>query len=150
VLDQRRELAPALDAGNDLVLLANRLQDASVGGEAGLAATLARKSQLDEQDLPQLLGRADRELLLGELIDALLEARDLLAHAPRDLLQALHVEAHAEHLHLAQHRHQWELDVVHHTLEPTLGYLLALPRRERAEHQHLSSQWILDVGDEPT
>ena len=59
-LDQRRELAPALDPGHDLVLVADRLQHARVGREAGLAATLAREAELLEQDLAQLLGRADQ------------------------------------------------------------------------------------------
>ena len=62
-LDQRRELAPALDLGHDLVLGADRLQHARVGREAGLAAALARQAELLEQDLPQLLRRGDQELL---------------------------------------------------------------------------------------
>ena len=65
-LDQRRELAPALDLRHDLVLGADRLQHARVGREAGLAAALAREAELLEQDLAELLGRGDHELLPGQ------------------------------------------------------------------------------------
>ncbi len=82
-LDQRRELAPALDLRNDLVLGADRLQHAGVGRVAGLAATLARQAELLEQDLAELLRRADRELVAGELEDLAFEAADLLGARAR-------------------------------------------------------------------
>ena len=47
---QLRELAPLLDRRDDLVLVADRLEHARVGGEAGLAAALARQPELLEQD----------------------------------------------------------------------------------------------------
>ncbi len=53
--------------GHDLVLVADRLEHARVGREAGLAAALAREAELLEEDLAELLRRADQELLLGEL-----------------------------------------------------------------------------------
>ena len=49
------QLAPALDLGDDRVLVADRLQHARVGAVAGLAAPLAREPELAEQDLLELL-----------------------------------------------------------------------------------------------
>ena len=69
------QLAPLLDLADDLVLVADRLEHAGVGGEAGLAAALPRQPQLLEQDLAELLRRADRELLPGERPDLALELR---------------------------------------------------------------------------
>ena len=97
------ELAPALDLGDDRVLVADRLQHARVGREAGLAAALARQAELVEQDRAELLGRADGELLAGQLPDLALEVGDLVAHARADLAEALLVEPHAGDLHVAQH-----------------------------------------------
>src|SRR5215210_3890593 len=68
-----RDLAPLLDGGDDLVLAADRLEYAGIGREAGLAAALSREPELLEEDVRELLRRADRELLVGELPDAPLE-----------------------------------------------------------------------------
>ena len=62
-LGELRELPEALDLGDDRVLVADRLEHARVGAEAGLAAALAREPELLEQDLAELLRRADHELL---------------------------------------------------------------------------------------
>ena len=145
-LGQRRELAPALDLGHDLVLGADRLQDAGVGREAGLAAALARQAELLEQDLPQLLRRGDQELLVGEREDLRFQRGELLAHAARDLRQALEVQAHAEQLHLAQDGHERQLDVAHHPLEAALGDLLALPGGQRAEQHRVGGRGVLEVA----
>src|SRR4029079_17935445 len=68
------ELAPALDLRDDLVLGADRLQDAGGGREAGLAPALLRQPELLEQDRPELLRRTDHELLVRERPDLALEA----------------------------------------------------------------------------
>ena len=145
-LDQRRELAPALDLGDDLVLGADRLQHARVGREAGLAAALARQAELLEQDLAELLRRADHELLAGQREDLAFERRDLLAHALGDLRQAVDVQAHAEQLHLAQHGHERQLDLRHHALQPALGDLLALPVGQRAQQHRVGGERVLEVA----
>ena len=88
-------LAPLLDRGHDLVLVADRLQHAGVGGEAGLAAPLARQAELLEQDRRELLRGADRELLAGQLEDLVLELVDLLGDAGRGLSQPVGVELYA-------------------------------------------------------
>ena len=72
-LEELVELAPALDLGDDLVLVADRLQHAGVGREAGLAAALARQAELLEEHRAELLRRADDELLAGQRPDLALE-----------------------------------------------------------------------------
>ena len=57
------------------MLVPDRLQHLVVGAEAGLAAALAAELELLEQDLAELLRRADHELLVRELPDLALELR---------------------------------------------------------------------------
>ena len=90
-----RHLAPLLDRRDDLVLVADRLEHAGVGREAGLAAALARQAELLEQDRRELLRRADRELLPGQLPDAPLQLDRALVEARADRAQALDVELDA-------------------------------------------------------
>ena len=89
---QLRQLAPALDLGDDLVLVADLGEHPGVGREARLAAALLGQAELVEEDLAELLRRADRELVAGELEDLALELGDSLRHALADLRQALGVE----------------------------------------------------------
>ena len=84
-----RQLAPALDLGDDLVLVADLGEHAGVGREAGLAAALLGQAELVEEDLAELLRRADRELVAGELEDLALELGDPLRHPLADLRQPL-------------------------------------------------------------
>ena len=120
------ELAPALDLGDDLVLVADLGEHARVGREAGLAAPLLGQPQLFEEDLAELLRRADRELVAGELVDLALELGDPLRHALADLRETLRVELDAGALHGGEHLDQRHLDLVEHALEPELLDLLAL------------------------
>ena len=64
-------------------------EDAGVGGEAGLAAALLGQAELVEEDLGELLRRADRELVAGQLEDLGLEGLDPLLEALADVGQAL-------------------------------------------------------------
>ena len=84
-----RELPPALDLRDDLVLVADLGEHACVGREAGLAPPLLRQSELLEQDRSELLRRADHELVTGEFEDLALELVDPLRHSLADLGQAL-------------------------------------------------------------
>ena len=87
---QLRQLAPVLDLLDDRVLVANRLEHAGVGREAGLAAPLPRQPELVEQDRRELLRRADRELLSRQLPDLALELGvRSRAEAPADLGEPL-------------------------------------------------------------
>ena len=105
------QLAPALDLGDDLVLVADLGEDAGVGREAGLAAALLGQAELLEQDLAELLRRADRELVPGELVDLALELGDALRHPLADLGEALRVELDAGALHRGEHLDQRHLDL---------------------------------------
>ena len=87
------QLAPALDLGDDLVLVADLGEHAGVGREAGLAAPLLGQPELLEEHLAELLRRADRELAPGELVDLALELVDPLGHPLADLRQALRCRA---------------------------------------------------------
>ena len=104
---QLGELAPFQDFRRQVVLRGQRLQHLGTGGVgAGLALLAALQPQLVEQDLAELLGRADVELATGQLVDVQL----ILAHAAREILRqigqhlAVHLDAGA--LHLADDRHQ--------------------------------------------
>ena len=129
-LDELGQLAPALDLLDDRVLVADRLEHARVGREAGLAAALAREPELDEQHLGELLRRADHELLAGELPDLALELGGGGAHAEPGLLEPRGVELDAGLLGLAQHAHERQLDLAQQVLEPALAHLLALAAGE--------------------
>ena len=79
---QLRQLAPVLDLLDDRMLAANRLEHARVGREPGLAAPLLRQAELVEEDLRQLLRRADGELLPRQLPDLALQASIRFATRP--------------------------------------------------------------------
>jgi hypothetical protein len=68
-----RDLAPALDLGDDLVLVADLGEDPGVGRVTGLAAPLSTQAEVVEEDLAELLRGADRELAAGERPDLGLE-----------------------------------------------------------------------------
>ena len=139
-LGQLGQLAPALDLGDDLVLGADRLEHAGVGRVAGLAAPLARQAELAEQDLLQLLGRAERELLAGELVDLGLERVGLGLDPLGDLVQALGVELDPGELHVAQDPHDRQLDVDQQVGQPAPADLLALPGGERVGQQRVGGR----------
>ena len=62
--------------------------------------------------------------------------------------QALDVQSHPEQLHVAQHRHQRQLDLLHHLLQAAGGDLLALPVRERGQHHRAARQRVLQSAAE--
>ena len=95
------------------MLVADLGEHAGVGREAGLAAALLGQAELVEEHLAELLRRADRELVAGEVEDVGLELLDPLAEAGRDLREALGVDADADALHRREDLDQRHLDVVH-------------------------------------
>ena len=115
-----RELAPLLDLRHDFVLVPDRLEHAGVGREARLAAPLLGQPELLEQHHAELLRRADRELLPRQLPDLPLELVHLGPHALGDLLQLVDVELDPRALHVHQHVHQRQLDVVQEVREAVL------------------------------
>ena len=87
------------------------LEDADVGRpRAVLVAPAARQVLLVEQDLAQLLGRADVERPAGELVELLLELEHALLELGRELAQLRRVDLDAGLLHAEQHRDQRPLD----------------------------------------
>ena len=79
------ELAPVEHARRQIVALGRQLlEHVGAGGiGAGLALLAAGQAHLVEQHLAQLLGRADVELMAGELVDLLLE----LGHALGEIVR---------------------------------------------------------------
>ena len=102
------------------MLVADLGEDAGVGREPGFAAPLAAQLELLEEDAADLLRRADRELLLGQLEDLLLQGLDPLAEAGADLGQALGVELEALAFHRRQHVDQRQLDLAQQRLQAQL------------------------------
>ena len=90
--------------GDDLVLAADRAQDARVGRVARLALPARGKAELLEQDPRDLLGRAEHELLARELVRLRLELLDAVGEAGRDLAHPVRVDPDAGVLHLREHR----------------------------------------------
>jgi hypothetical protein len=64
------QLAPLLDDGDDLVVGPNRAKDLRVGRVPRLALASGRQLELLEQDAPELLRRAEHELLPGQVVRA--------------------------------------------------------------------------------
>ncbi len=125
-----RQLAPALDLLDDRMLVADLRQHPGVGREAGLAAPLLRQPQLLEQHRRELLRRADRELVPGEVPDLVLKLVGPAGDPRRHLLDALRVDEDPGALHRRQHLDQRHLDVGQQRLEPQLLEPLALAARE--------------------
>ncbi len=114
---QLGQLAPGLDLLDDRVLVADLLEHPGVGREAGFAAALAGQLEFLEEDAADLLRRADRELLAGELVDVLLQLVDPLAEAGADLGEALGVELQPLAFHRREDADQRQLDLAHQRLE---------------------------------
>ena len=134
---------------DDLVLVPDRLQHAVVGAEARLAAALAAEPELLEQDLPELLRRADHELLVRERPDLALELDDLRLDAGGDRLQPLRVELDAGLLGLAQDAHERELDRVQQVLEAAFDDQRALRLRELVREHRARGERVAGLGGDP-
>ena len=148
-LGELGELAEALDLGDDLVLAADRLEHAGVGAEARLAAALAAEPELLEQDLAELLGRADHELLARQLPDLALELGGVGADAGGGLLELDGVELDALLLALAQHVDERQLDLLEQVHEPALVDLLGLALGERVDEHGERGLVVLGVDRQP-
>jgi len=115
------------------VLVADLGEDAGIGREAGFPPPLAAQSELLEEDAPDLLGRADRELLPGQLEDLPLQGRDPLAEAGADLGQPLGVELQPLALHRGEHVDEWQLHVAQQRLQLELLEPRSLRLGERGD-----------------
>ncbi len=122
-IDQRRQRVHvrALELGelpvfehlaHDLVLGRQFLQHVGRGGNRLALAVLHRRRQLQilEQNVAQLLRRADVERLARQRVDLAGEPRDLAFHQPREPLQLRRIDADAGPLHARQHAGQRQFD----------------------------------------
>ena len=109
-VEQLRQLAPLLDHADELVLTADRAQDARIGRVARLPLSARRQPELLEQDPGDLLGRAEHELLAGELVRLRLQLLDPVGEPGGDLAHPVGVDADARVLHRRQHLGQRQLD----------------------------------------
>ena len=100
------------------------LEDRRVGRVAGLRALALRQVQLEEEDLLELLGAAEVELVADVDVDLLLEAGRLRGELPVEDGERLEVEGHADRLHPREHRDQRQLDVAEQPVELDLGQAL--------------------------
>ena len=111
MFSELRVLAPLLDHADDLVLVPDLAEDAGVGRVAGLALAVRRELELLEEDPRDLLGRAEDELLSGELVGLLLELLDPVCEPGSDLPHAVLVDLDAGVLHVGEHLGERELDL---------------------------------------
>ncbi len=101
--------------GQRMTLGREVLQDADVGRpRAVLVAPAARQILLVEQDLAQLLGRADIEGTAGELVQFLLELEHPLLELGRQRAKPRRIDLDAGLLHAEQHRDERPLDGLVH------------------------------------
>ena len=117
--------------------------------EAGLAAALAAEPELLEQDVAELLGRADHELLARQLPDLALELGGVGADAGGGLLELDGVELDPLLLALAQHVDERQLDLLQQVDEPALVDLLGLALGERVDEHGERGLVVLGVDREP-
>jgi hypothetical protein len=145
-----RVLAPLLDLRDDLVLRADRLEDPRVGREARLAAALLGQAEHVEEDVGELLGRTDRELLARERVDLRLELGDSRVDLLPDLGKALRVELQTVALHLDQDVDERQLDLLEQPRQPLLLQALALALGDHARYHRALGQLVaaLDVRRE--
>src|SRR5207237_124875 len=100
------------------------------------------------QDLLELLGRPERELLAAEVEDLELERVSLALDPIGDRSQALGVELESRQLHLAEYPDERKLHRLEKIGETTALDLLALPLCERPGEQRVGGCFVLDVGSE--
>ena len=131
-VEQLGELPPLLDRRDDRVLVAQAAQHARVGRVPGLALAAGVEAEAGEQDLGQLLRRADGERAAGEPGDLVAELVDAVAHARRDLAEPVRVHLDAGGLHLREHAHERQLDLAEQPLEAELDAGAAAAPRPRA------------------
>ena len=108
---QLGELAVVQHRPHDLVLGAQLFQHVHVGGPARLGFLHRGQAQLVKEDMAQLLGGEDVELLPGQPVDLRLERVDAQLELPAEVGQGLGVHQHARPLHPGQHRAQGKFNV---------------------------------------
>ena len=106
---------------------------------AGLRPLALGQVQLEEQDLLELLGAAEVELVPDVDVDLLLEPGGLGAELAVEDCQRLEIEGDADRLHPGEHRDQRQLDLAEQPLEPDLRQALLERLADRDRRQRLES-----------
>ena len=106
------DLAIAQEDRDDLVIVGHLLQRVGVGRGTGLRLLDRREPEVFEQDLAQLRGRVDVELLAGHRVDLGLEPAALVAQFLAEVVEELDVDANAGFLHARQHRNERAFDAL--------------------------------------
>ena len=109
------ELAPVEHSRRQVVALSGQVfQHVGAGRPgAGLAGLLAaRQAHFVEQNLTQLLWRADRKSTPGEPINLVFQRAHPLGKVGGERLQPVAVNQHAARLHLRQHRQQRPVELL--------------------------------------
>ena len=91
--------------------LAQVLQDGGVRGVAGLRPLAGREPQLGEEDVLELLGAAERELVADRREDPLLEPRDLGREVGRERRQPRAVDRDAGRLQVGEDGDERQLEL---------------------------------------
>ena len=105
------ELAVAQDERGQLVNLGELLEHLRVGGISALRLLLRRQAQDLEQDMTELFGRVDVELLAGKLDDPRAQGIDVALRALADLVEVRDVDRGARALHRGKHRDKRQIDL---------------------------------------
>src|SRR5258707_15387166 len=96
------------------------LENRRVGRVAGLGALALRQPQLLEQDVTELLRRADRELVPDGRVDLALEPADLGRELAIEDGERLEVDGNAVRLHPGEDRDERQLDLPEEALQALL------------------------------
>jgi len=110
-------------------------EDRGVGRVAGLRPLALGQVQLVEEDLLELLGRAEIEVVSDVEVDLRLQARHLAAELDVEQSERLTVDGDAGGLHLGEDRDQRHLDLAEEAVETGLDQRLLerLPNGHRGQ-----------------
>ena len=131
-VEQLRVLAPLLDHRHDLVVRRGSRAGHGCRSSSPSCPCGPARAQLLEQDSSHLLGRAEHELLAGEVGGERLELLDPIREPGGDLAHAVRVDLDACVLHRREHRGQRQLDVLVELERAALDDALAHRRGEPA------------------
>ena len=125
------------------------LEHRRIGRVAGLGPLALGQVQLEEQDLFELLGAAEVELVPDVGVDLRLEPGDLGRELGRQDLERLEVERDAGRLHPGEHRDERELDLAIEAVEAVVDQpaLEGLADGERGERLETGPGRGVELGD---
>ena len=125
------------------------LEHRRIGRVAGLRPLALRQVELEEEDLLELLGAAEVELVADVGVDLRLEPRDLRRELRRQDAERVEIEGDAGRLHPGQDRDERQLDLRVEAVESVLGQapLERLADRDRGERLEAGPGRAVELGD---